>query len=279
MHAVLGAALTTGRFINRDKQQRQISEGYHWQQAIRLYQQDLVSPIGPHNMDQLLSTCILLSIVSFSEHEYNPRDSWLFSTDNQSLNWLLVQSGLRYLIYATIPWLKDSIWRKPFAESDADNKHAFDDHRPGPEGLHPELAQLCDIYETTTEDDNAYHWPLRLLTPLMKLETNRHNFTNLCGFMGRMEPSYLELLKKRDERAVLLFGYWLAKVCEDSACYAYPRWHSECLAICMFLEHSHDPRILRLLRFPAERCGYVLRHVTDVTTGTAEELQLEDLLL
>jgi hypothetical protein len=144
-----------------------------------------------------------------------------------------------------------------------DENNTFDDHRPGAEDLHPGLAELCEIDETTTEENNPYHWPLRMLSPLLTLEMNRFNFTKFCTFMGRLEPPYFALLMAKDARALLILAWWLGKMNENGTIWAgaYPRFNSECVAICMFLENHEDPRVLRLLEYPAAKCGYVLKHV------------------
>ncbi|OJD11979.1 hypothetical protein AJ78_07362 [Emergomyces pasteurianus Ep9510] len=259
MHAILGVATCSLRRLLSWKPSLRIAESYHWQRAIILYQKELSTPIGVHNMDGLMSTCMLMGVLAFSAEEYKPENSWLFSSDPQSLNWLLLQSGLRHLLKFTGPYLRHSIWYKVFMES---NDPIFENHLPGLEGLHPGLAELCDIDETTTEESNPYHWPLRMLSPLLDLEPSK-NFTKITAFMGRLLPEFTSLLQKKDPRAVLILGYWLGKKCQEKHWWMHPRVHAECVAVCMFLENSTDPRILKLLEYPAEHCGYLLKHVRE----------------
>ncbi|PGH34905.1 hypothetical protein GX50_02256 [[Emmonsia] crescens] len=260
MHAILGVATSNLRRLLSWKSSIKIAESYHWQRAINLYQRELSTPIGVHNMDGLMSTCMLMGVLSFSGEEYKPENSWLFSSDPKALNWLLLQSGLRYLLKFTGPYLPQSIWYDVFMES---NVPIVDYHGPGAEGLHPGLAELCDIDETTTEETNPYHWPLRMLSPLLDLVSSRENFTKITSFMGRLLPDYTSLLGKKDPRAVLILGYWLAKKCQENHWWMHTRVHAECVAVCMFLENSPDPRILKLLEYPAEHCGYLLKHVRE----------------
>ncbi|KAK2752596.1 hypothetical protein FQN55_006709 [Onygenales sp. PD_40] len=262
MHAILGVATTNLRRLLKWDPSYSIAERYHWQRAITLYQRELATPIGVHNMDGLMSTCMLMGVLSFASEDYHPEKSWLFSDDPTALNWLLLQCGLRYLLGFTAPHLQESIWFKVFMESD-DDKHTYDDHRPGAEGLHPGLAELCGIEDDTTEETNPYHWPLRMLSPLLPLPPTREHFGKITSFMGRLLPDYTALLQKKDPRAVLILGYWLGKKCQENHWWMHPRVHSECIAVCMFLEDSEDPRILRLLEYPAENCGYLLKHVRE----------------
>ncbi|PGH32818.1 hypothetical protein GX50_04358 [[Emmonsia] crescens] len=261
MHAVFGIAVTHLRHLLPHDKSYAIAAGIHWQRAIKLYRREISKPIDEHNMDPLMSTCMLLSTITFSTEECKPADSWIFSSDPTRLSWLLGQSGLRYILEAiTIDQLQRSIWFEAFQESD-DEDYTFNNNSPGLEGLHPGLAELCDIDETTTEESNPYHWPLRMLSPMLPLKADRNNFSKLIPFIGRLEPAYIKLLQEKDPRALLILSYWLGKMCEEKQWWIYSRVSSECFAICMFLEHNEDTRILNLLQYPAEKCGYVFNHV------------------
>ncbi|KAJ5090927.1 hypothetical protein N7532_009611 [Penicillium argentinense] len=52
-------------------------------------------------------------------------------------------------------------------------------------------------------------------------------------------------------------------MCVDEEWWIETRVRSECTAICMKLEDSADPVVLRLLEFPAQSCGYLLNHVQE----------------
>src|SRR5436853_7768071 len=130
MHAVLAACATSTRRLSPGGEYYTPMENYHWQQAIRLYKGELTTPIGAHNMDALMSTCMLISFISFSAEEYKPTDSWLFSSDPTALSWLTAQSGLRCILGFTAPYLEQSIWYRVFMEAD-EGSQTFDEGRPG----------------------------------------------------------------------------------------------------------------------------------------------------
>jgi len=203
-----------------------------------------------------------MSVLAFCAEDYKPANSWLFSSDPTDLNWLTMQCGLRGILAHTFPYLQQSIWYNVFMES-TDEHNTLDNHTPGREGLHPELADLCGIDETTTENDNPYHWPLRLLSPLMKLEPSRETWGKLSTFLGRLLPEFTHLLLQKDPKALVVLGYWLGRVCLIKGWWPTSRFSAECTAICMYLENSDDSRILKLLEYPAECCGYLLRHVRE----------------
>ncbi|KAE8384841.1 hypothetical protein BDV23DRAFT_166013 [Aspergillus alliaceus] len=262
MHSIIGAATSHLRRIYPEDPSYTMVEAYHWQRAIKQYSEEISTSVGPHNMDPLYSACLLMTIHSFGLEEYNPRSSFVFSDDPDALNWLMLQSGLRHLLELTVPWLTQSIWWGVFKQSREGNP-LYDDHRPGRVGLHPGLADICGIDDTTTEETNPYHWPLRMLTPLLSLERNSKTFTQYTNFMGRLLPDFYEQLLKKDPPALIILSWWLSLVLAVDVWWMETRAKSECVAICMYLEESRDPRILRLLEFPAETCGYLLKHVQE----------------
>ncbi|QMW43368.1 hypothetical protein G4B11_006738 [Aspergillus flavus] len=262
MHAIIGAATSHLRRIYPEDNTYTMVEAYHWQKAIKQYSEEISTAVGPHNMDPLYSACLLMTIHSFSLEEYNPRSSFVFSDDPESLNWLMLQSGLRYLLQLTVPWMTQSMWWDVFKRSREGNP-LYDDHRPGRVDLHPELADICGIDDSTTEETNPYHWPLRMLTPLLSLERSLKTFTHYTNYMGRLLPDYYDQLLKKDPPALIILSWWLALIVNLDVWWMETRAKSECVAICMYLEESDDPRILSLLEFPAQACGYLLKHVQE----------------
>ncbi|RHZ45117.1 Zn(II)2Cys6 transcription factor domain-containing protein [Aspergillus thermomutatus] len=262
MHTVIAVATSHLRYVVPDNTTYKMAEAYHWQQAISQYSKELACTVGPHNMDALFSTCLLMTVHSFALEEYNPRRSFVFSDDPGALSWLTLQGGLRHLLGLTQPWLCISMWWEIFMAS-REETQAFGDHGPGRVGLHPELADICGIDDTATEESNPYLWPLRMLTPLLQAERSIKSFSKYTNFMGRLLPSFWAQLAKKDPPALIILSWWLALMDSVRLWWAENRVRSECAAICMYLENSEDPRILKLLEFPAEVCGYLLKHVQE----------------
>lgn len=274
MHAIIGTATTHLCSVVPDNGQYRITEAHHWAQAIRQYAAEVSTGITKENMDKLYSTCILLTVHSFMLDTFNPRTSFVFSNDPTALNWLLLQSGLRYLLERTRPWMYESIWFSTFMDS-RKPQIDFEDKRPGRVGLDPDFADLCGIDESSTVDNNPYLWPLRMLTWLLILEMSPQSSQTYNMWMGRLEPEYYDCLLAKDPPALVLLAWWLALICHVDEWWMENRARSECTAICMLLEDSDDPLVLKLLEFPAESCGYLLRHVQE---RTAFEIS-DDLLL
>ncbi|KAF7590470.1 hypothetical protein BBP40_002815 [Aspergillus hancockii] len=266
MHTIIGAATSHLRRIYPEDSSYTMVEAYHWQKAIKQYSHEISTAVGPHNMDSLYSACLMMTIHSFGLEIYNPRSSFVFSDDPEALNWLMLQSGLRHLLELTIPWVTQSIWWDVFKQSREGNP-LYDDHRPGRIDLHPGLADICGIDDMTTEETNPYHWPLRMLTPLLTLERSIKTFTHYTNFMGRLLPDFYGKLLQKDPPALIILSWWLSLVLSVDVWWMETRAKSECVAICMYLEESDEPRILKLLEFPAQTCGYLLKHVQVLCQG------------
>ncbi|KAM5447794.1 hypothetical protein MaudCBS49596_005814 [Microsporum audouinii] len=256
MHAILGVGATAVCDKAQGDSSYKVLHAYHWQQTIKQYQEEIQTSIGLHNMDGLMSTCMFMSSIAFLGADPDYTKSWVFTNDPADLNWLLIQGGLRFLLSHLSCYLQHSIWHDVFMESS--DEETFGDHRPGIEGLHPELAGVCGITEATTEDNNPCLWPLRMLTPILKLECKRENFIKILGFMGRLLPDYTNKLLAKDPGCMIILAYWLGKLCERADWWLYSRAQIECYALCAYLEPLGDPRILELLEYPAKQCGYLL---------------------
>ena len=241
--------------------ERSFAESLFWQHALQNYQAALSSPVLKDSVDSLLSTCMLMSSMSVCPERFEPTDSWVLTNRPGDLNWLCLQSGLRCILSVTAPYLPDSIWATAFNEiSKAESQVHDQETQQGPAGLDPDLVEICGIDHLTTEENSLYYTPLRNLTALKKLEKNGRNSTLCTSFMGRLECELLSLLKARDPPALIILAHWMGLMCLLSPWQPWVegRVRAECVAICMFLEQSTDPRMQRLLRFPAESCGYEL---------------------
>ncbi|KAJ5534636.1 hypothetical protein N7527_000890 [Penicillium freii] len=259
MHAIIAAATTHLCTLLPENKDYRLAEAYHWQQTINQYSTEVSTKITHSNMDKLYSTCLMISMHSFYQETFTPRTSFVFTTDPTSLTWLRLQTGLRYLLERTAPWLPQSMWWTVFMESRTPSLD-YEDKRPGRVDLDPDLADLCGIGDQTTIEENPYLWPLRMLMALLPLErvTGSSKFYNT--WMGRLENPFYECLIRKETPALVLLAWWLGLMCYVEEWWIEMRVRSECTAICMFLEDSCDPLVLRLLEFPASCCGYLLRH-------------------
>jgi hypothetical protein len=277
MHTVFGTACLHLNRMGHPSQRNQAKELDHWSKAIRLYQSALEQPVDAGNSDALLATCMLMNGMLLCPDGFKPRDSWVFSDNPSAMNWLCLQSGLRILIEMTAPYMEGSIWNTAFSKHSEDTK-PFPTSRLGSEGLHPVLlVDLCGITDASTEQNNPYLEPFRILSTM--LDIPRPDFEQMSGknptdtavaheyyskivsFIGRLLPEFCTLLRQRDAPALLILAHWVGLMCPLSRWQVWieGRLRPECIAICMYLEGHEDARVRDLVQFPANGCGYRLR--------------------
>ena len=102
-----------------------------------------------------------------------------------------------------------------------------------------------------------------MLSSMLKLDLTREYPLKLTSFIPRLSSEFTSLLLQKDPKALVILCYWFAKMRELKLWWIPLRASLECTAICMYLENSNHPRIVRLLEYPAECCGYLLRHVRE----------------
>lgn len=260
MYCLLAVGILHLNRVSPDKE-RSFAEAYFWQQAIQRYQKALSSSVTRDNVDALLSSCMMMGVMTICPENFKATDSWVLTNRPDAMNWLCLQSGLRTIISIAAPYIPGSIWAVSF-EAITKEEHTIFDGQPetGREGLDPDLADLCDIDEYTTENNSVYYSPLRILSVLLKLERTRENSAHVSSFMGRLECDFLALCRQRDIPALVLLVQWMGLMCAAAEWQPWieGRIRAECIAICMFLEHSTDPLVLRLIKIPAEASGYEL---------------------
>ncbi|KAG2418656.1 hypothetical protein HFD88_001757 [Aspergillus terreus] len=262
MYTILGVGLLHLNRVSPGNHLRQLAEAHFWQQAIRLYQKALSAKLTRENIDAILSACLFMGLTSICPEKFEPTDSWVLTNKPGAMNWICLQSGVRCIIELAQPFLADSIWATAFAESASKEWGLFDcSGHIGREGLDPVLADLCGVDDFTTEQTNLYYAPLKYITGLSSLERTAVNASICTSFIGRLEHGFLGLLRERDPPALIILSQWMGMMCTMSQWQPWVegRVRQECVAICMYLENSPDPRIRGLLEFPAESCGYTLK--------------------
>ncbi|KAJ5300426.1 uncharacterized protein N7443_005428 [Penicillium atrosanguineum] len=260
MYTILGVAMLHMNRVSPNKE-RSIAESFFWQRAIELYQAELSSKIHQANVDAILSSCMLMGAMTICPEHFDPTESWVLTNRPEAMNWLALQSGIQCILNLAGPFIPGSIWANAFAYLNKEERQIFEGIEQGREGLDSDLADLCGIDEFTTDKTNIYYSPLRILTPLFELEKTVPNAGHCASFMGRLDCDFLSLLRQRDSPALVILAQWMGLMCSLAELQPWieGRIRGECIAICMFLEHSPDPRILQLLKFPAKECGYQLK--------------------
>lgn len=133
-------------------------------------------------------------------------------------------------------------------KSHAETADFFEDDRPGRVAIHPGLADLCGIDDTTTAKTSPYHAPARILTGLLSLERGVRSFAPYTGFMGRLLPEFFAKLMQKDPPALILLSWWLGLMYGTEMYWVETRARSEITAITWYLGEGWD----EFMRFPRE---------------------------
>ncbi|KAL4937856.1 hypothetical protein BDV06DRAFT_65556 [Aspergillus oleicola] len=265
MYTILGCGIL---HMNRmsptpTNEPRQLAEAYFWQRALRLYSLALQQEVNQTNASGLISACMLMGITSVIPPHFSIQDSWVFTGRAADLNWLAIQGGLATILKVAGRFVPGSIWGEPFSHSHQDECRLFRyEIDRGREGLHPDLADLCGITETTRDETSPYWYPLKLLSPYLALPATKQNAALCATWVGRIDPAFVNLCRERDPRALVILAWWMGLMCSLSE---WQQWvegrvRQECIAVCIYLESLGDRTILPFLEYPANAAGYALRH-------------------
>ncbi|OJD15682.1 hypothetical protein AJ78_04100 [Emergomyces pasteurianus Ep9510] len=259
MHALIAISRAHLNRLVPSCERSRSEEYHHWERAVALFQHETTLPVSQHNMNAVISTCMMLSILAFTCDDTTTSSSWIFSGNRQATNWLYVQGGLPTILSKYQGRANNNIWAPVI--NDADDHHGtFSDEKPGADGISSVFVELCEIDENSNEQNHPYHPPLRALANLQKIKPSSLTFTKLVTFVGKVKSGYRDLLQRKDPRALLILSYWFAMMCSVDQWWIQTRVRFECASICRFLEHTSDDRIQQLLQVPARACGYLLNY-------------------
>lgn len=229
-----------------------LAEASHWQRGLRLYRAALAA--RHHDSDATITATFLSIIFTFALDDALPPDSYAAADDpdklTHALNPLAATAGFGALRALLGERILDSVWRAVLLDSD-DAHGTFSTDTPGVAGLPAAFVHLCELDPSSNADNNPYHTIVRLLTPLLRLRPDGHNFTKLIAFSGRTWRAFRPLLCRRDPRALLLLAYWFALMRQVGQWWIATRAETECVAIVEYLCRVGDARITALLPFPA----------------------------
>ena len=258
MHIVLAVSSAHLKRLHSDEsqlrlhQQFAIAEAAHWQCGLQLYQRALAG--RRPDFDATIATTFLTIIFTFSLDDDLPQDAYT-DEDNEklkhALNPLAATGGFRAIRDLFGEFMNNSVWKIVLQGSDDDQGTFSNANQKGVEGLPIAFVDLCELDDDSTADNNEYYYILRLLTPLLRLESDFENFTKLMSFCGRTWPYLRPLLFRKDPRGLLLISYWFAALRQIDQWWITVRARSECIAIVNYLSQLQDAKIAALLPYPA----------------------------
>lgn len=289
LHALLGLATAHMRYLTARNQAEvrtrlKIVECFYWAQAFEGFRRELAGPsescnivatrrsnVTRHNMDQLLSTLMLVSMHQFSYRDYERDESgpadksfiWLEdrSQRDAALKWLGIEAGFKGMIGAMAPWLGQSFWLPIMRTVDADEAD-LKAWLLGSELDNTEqaLAKICGIGENS-DRSNPYYVNLETLIWCRRFQPiGPEHFNNMIAFVARTKAEFRELVVDRDTPALLVLLHWLQLMHDIGQWWIVERCQAEIRAIVTFLLRRDvhgcgNQQVLELLEKPAEAIG------------------------
>jgi hypothetical protein len=263
MHMVL--AVSSGhqrRLLKTHGQKEQlrelsISEASHWNDGLQLYQGELVRknpPPGPArtDFDAMIAAMFLTTVFAFASEDGTLDDDSSGDGDfmGRILNPMASTVGFKALQATGTGVSRDSLWVPVFAAAD-NSSRTFTSDKQGIEGLPPAFVRLCELDQSSSSHDNAYHRILRHLTPLLQMKLSPENTNKIFAFGGRLHSTIRPLVTAKDVRTLLILSWWLCLFRKADKWWITGWARSSCKGIVAYLSQIPDPRIQALLVFPA----------------------------
>ncbi|OAP55143.1 hypothetical protein AYL99_10843 [Fonsecaea erecta] len=240
--------------------QSQLANLFHFQRALQLFRDELSAGVTKDNMNAMLSTVMLICVHQFmlTQPEPDPGKSFVYTPvehRREYLRWLTIQHGFNALYAELGEVIWGSVWHPVLMDSEfKDLASAVMTAEAGDE-THALFIDLCDITAASSTDNNPYYEALEYLLFLRQLKPGMNTFNKLVTFVASVAGDFLQLLLRREKRALLILAHWLALMIGVEQWWCSVRCENECIAITTFLMHDQDARVRALLRFPAETVG------------------------
>ncbi|KAF2803320.1 uncharacterized protein BDZ99DRAFT_453585 [Mytilinidion resinicola] len=256
MHAVQTVTAIEDRHYSNSPAKRSMIEAYHMSHTAAQFNKVLSKPLKESDRDAVWTTAILLGVSAFAYTDASvPAESWpLKPSDPDDLEWLRM-TELKHAIYKlTDPLRYGSMFYQLRDEYLTSYLSTIPEY--GIEGIPETFVDLCELDASSSITSCPYFHSLHMLSQLLRTEYARVTFIKYLAFIMHMTPEYKRLLGLKDPRALVILAYWYGMVV-DAMWWLKRRARLECQAVCLYLEkyHSHDTKIMEMLRYPKVRCG------------------------
>jgi hypothetical protein len=212
----------------------------------------------------LLLSAALLSILTFTlphlettpdtEGNLNLKNSWVFDSSSDRLGWIALQAGLRPLLKSMPMYVPNTMnFLGPILFGEARSAWEFLFMDRGLEDVPKHWITTFQLSGTTngcnsTESTEMKHGqvfrPLvNILLFVRTIEPVPSNTFKVLQFIFKIQREFRDLLFRRDERALWLFGYWLGVVCRfKGTWWSEQRARRDYRAISLWLEQLNLPQ-------------------------------------
>lgn len=177
--------------------------------------------MGQSDVNEFILSAVLLNVLALAlpetEHA-EPSKSWVCSPHKSNLGWLTLQAGIRPLMMSMAggeerlsPML--NFLSRIFLGFDRDMWSRVR-NLLSPEVVPTSWKTMFGLDKPSdgqgdVNRDEIFRVPVMVLVRLRDLEPVRLNALKNFAFLAKMKREFRDLLSKRDERALWIFGHWL----------------------------------------------------------------------
>jgi hypothetical protein len=261
LHAILAFSASHLSFLRPNQGKYSIATTLHYSRSLTSYSSQIRTCLDANNADSILGCCHLHTMLAFRNVQ-----SIENVEDDYALTWLRTMRGVRILRDTSNlrPCLDGCIWRPVLIESTSSEEVACN-HTESEETnswasiTSKALHRLCEVEFNPTMQGNPYQQPLSRLCLLMRCDIGQDKIGMFMVFIGKLPYSFIQLLDQNDPRAMLILCYWCALLSQIEQWWIVRSANVECTRLCTYLDTIPDQRIHDMLRFPASKCGYLIR--------------------
>jgi hypothetical protein len=224
-----------------DPSEHRLAEYCHQASALNSFQVALSQPLDQSRADALLLTSMLLNMLAWSlVEDDDPTKSWVFSSDDDRLGWLVLIMGFKPLLMATASYREPSVLMPIFLASD-DEGRSFSRQLFGIDLVPEHRKRLATVGSASQGGSQCRNYsgqllvPITLLSALHRMAARKEDLFKFLQFVGSLEPDFRQLLFERDERALWVFGFWLGLMRQFDHWWCIRRTVRDSEAIRMFL--------------------------------------------
>ncbi|KAL2869114.1 uncharacterized protein BJX67DRAFT_32626 [Aspergillus lucknowensis] len=246
MHGTLAVAAAHDRCLHATPHRRTLRETYHFSRCTTLFNRWLNDSIAEEHKDPLWATAGTLSILTFTSiNTCSPVQTWpLGPPDSSDLEWLRLGVGKMTLWHLVNPLRPESAFRTIYDDPVRVHQHL---PRKGCAGVSVELAHLCGLTESSTQETNPYFTVAHHISRLLHLPKGKATADAIMMVTAHMHGRFATFLKNKDPVALLLLALWYTRACE-SKWWIEIRARYELVAICTYLLRYHaDNSAIRAL--------------------------------
>lgn len=212
MHGSLAVAAVHNRYLysTTTTQNDSLRETYHLSQCTTLFNRWLGGPVKEEHKDPLWATAGSLAILTFSSiSPSSTTGAWpLAAPAATDLDWLRLGTGKMALWKLVNPLRSSSVFRVLHQ-----NMLHLREWVPvkGSDGLLPDLAELCDLHEESTIENNPYITVAHCISRLLHLKADENADDLVYLAAGQMHGMFESRLLAKDPVALLLLALWYSK--------------------------------------------------------------------